>query len=163
MYDKTLTRQRPENDAAKRYFYVADKVELKRALEEPAKLHPEGIPGVDTGDEQFVEKALSRVDADAAKIMDLVCEKHEALYDKVNVQKLIIFLHNLAYRSEKCRSRLDFLSEQTIASMARLGIAPEQVEEMNRTGKEDPLYQLLGVTPVLKTAKMLTENYNWHN
>ena len=107
MNDTILTRQRPENYAAKRYFYDTDKVELKQALEEIVKLYPDAVPIIDAADEQFVEKELSRVEADTSKVLDLICSNHEALYDESNVQKLIIFLHDLAYRSEKYRDQLD--------------------------------------------------------
>ena len=44
MTDNILTRQRPENYAAKRYFYDAEKEELKETLEEMSKLYPDSIP-----------------------------------------------------------------------------------------------------------------------
>lgn len=162
MNDTILTRQRPENYAAKRYFYDADKVELKQALEEMAKLYPDAIPVIDAADEQFVEKGLSRVEADVSKILDLICNNHEALYDEVNMQKLIIFLHDLAYRSEKYRDQLDNIKEQTLMHLGKIGIIAEQVEGMDKTGKDNQLYQLVGIAPLLKTAKKLTENYNWY-
>lgn len=91
MNNTILTRQRPENYAAKRYFYDTNKECLKQALEEIEKLYPDVAPILDTADEQFVEKALSREEADVSKILDLICNNHEALYDDVNMQKLIIF------------------------------------------------------------------------
>lgn len=162
MSDTILTRQRPENYAAKRYFYDADKFELKQALEEMSKLYPDAVPIIDAADEQFVEKGLSRVEADVSKILDLICDNHEALYDEVNMQKLIIFLHDLAYRSEKYRDQLDNIREQTLMYLEKMGITAEQVEGMDKTGKDNQLYQLVGIAPLLKTAKKLTENYNWY-
>lgn len=162
MTDSIFTRQRPENYAAKRYFYDADKVELKQALEEMTKLYPDAVPIIDTADEQFIEKGLSRVEADASKILELICNNHEALYDENNMQKLIIFLHDLAYRSEKYRDQLDNIREQTLINLGKMGITAEQVEGMDKTGKDNQLYQLVGISPLLKTAKKLTENYNWY-
>lgn len=162
MSDTILTRQRPENYAAKRYFYDADKFELNQALQEMAKLYPDAVPIIDAADEQFVEKGLSRVEADVSKILDLICNNHEVLYDEVNMQKLIIFLHDLAYRSEKYRDQLDNIREQTLMHLEKMGITAEQVEGMDKTGKDNQLYQLVGIAPLLKTAKKLTENYNWY-
>lgn len=162
MTDTILTRQRPENYAAKRYFYDADKEELKKALEEMSKLYPDAIPIIDAADEQFVEKGLSRMEADVSRILDLVSNNHEALYDETNMQKLIIFLHDLAYRSEKYRDQLDNIREQTLDHLKRLGISPDRVKEIKQTGKDNQLYQLVGIAPLLKTAKMLVENYNWY-
>lgn len=162
MNDTILTRQRPENYAAKRYFYDTDKVELKQALEEMVKLYPDTVPIIDAADEQFVEKELSREEADASKILELICNNHEALYDENNMLKLIIFLHDLAYRSEKYRDQLDNIREQTLMHLGKMGITAEQVEGMDKTGKDNQLYQLVGIAPLLKTAKELTENYNWY-
>jgi hypothetical protein len=148
MKDTILIRQRPENYAAKRYFYDASKAELKQALEEMAKLYPNAVPIIET--------------ADVSKILDLICNDYEALYDEINAQKLIIFLHDLAYRSEKYRDQLDNIREQTLMHLEKMGIAAEQVEGMDKTGKDKQLYQLVGIAPLLKTSKMLVENYNWY-
>lgn len=162
MEDKILTRQQPGNYAAKRYFYDANEVEIRKALTEMGKLYPELIANIDFSDEQLLEKALSRVEADAGMIMDLISEKTEELYNETNMQKLIIFLHELTYRSEKYRSSMENMREQTLNSLQRLGISPEQVDGMDDTPKDNQLYQLMGISPLLKTAKMLTENYNWY-
>ena len=162
MNDNIIPRQRPENYAAKRYFYDANKIELKQALEEILKLYPDAVPIIDAADEQFIEKGLSRTEADVSKVFDLICNNYEELYDKVNTQKLIIFLHGLAYRSEKYRNQLDNIREQSLMQLKEMGIDPEQVAGINTTGKDNQLYQLVGIAPLLKTAKMLVENYNWY-
>lgn len=162
MSDKILTRQRPENYATKRYFYDANKEELKRALAEMSKLYPDAMPIIDAADEQFVEKGLSRMEADASNILELIDKDHALLYDDTIMQKLIIFLHDLAYRSEKYREQLDSIREQTLTHLGRMGISPEQVDGLEETGKDNQLYQLVGIAPLLKTAKMLIENYNWY-
>ena len=160
--DCILTRQRPENYAARRYFYDASNEELKEALTEMTKLYPDAVPIIDTADEQFVEKGLSRMEADLTTILDLVTHDHNALYNETNLQKLIIFLHDLTYRSEKYRDQLDDIRQQTIYHLTKMGISPAQVDGLEKTGKDNQLYQLLGIAPLLKTAKMLTENYNWY-
>lgn len=162
MTNNILTRQRPENYATKRYFYDAKKEELKEALEEISKLYPDSIPIIDAADEQFVEKGLSRMEADVSKILDSISSNNEALYNKTNMQKLIIFLHDLAYRSDKYREQLDNTREQTLTHLERLGISPDKVKGIAQTGRSNQLYQLAGIAPLLKTAKMLLENYNWY-
>ena len=57
------------------------------------KLYPKSVGNIDFSDEQFLEKALSRVEADAGTIMDLISENPKQLYNKTDMQKLIIFLH----------------------------------------------------------------------
>ena len=126
------------------------------------KLYPKSVGNLDFSDEQFLEKALSRVEADAGTIMDLISENPEQLYNETDMQKLIFFLHELTYRSEKYRSSMENIREQMLSSLQRLGISPEQVEGIQNTPKDNQLYQLMGISPLLKTAKMLTENYNWY-
>lgn len=135
MNNTILTRQCPENYAAKRYFYDTNKECLKQALEEIEKLYPDVAPILDTADEQFVEKALSREEADVSKILDLICNNHEALYDDVNMQKLIIFLHDLAYRSEKYRDQLDNIREQTLAHLKKWVLQLSKLREWIRQAK----------------------------
>jgi len=162
MSGKILTQQTPENFAAKRYFYDANKEELKKAFEEMTQLYPSVMPIIDVADEQFIEKGLSRMEADISKILKSIDKDHNALYDKTVMQKLIIFLHTLAYRSEKYRKQSDIIRGQTLAHLKRMGVAPDQVDGIGGTGKDSQLYQLAGIRPLLKTAKMLVENYNWY-
>jgi len=162
MDDKILTRQRPENYATRRYFYDAEKSELKDALSEMIKAYPSAEPIIDAADEQLLEKGLSRLEADVASILDEICTNHAALYAEVNMKKLLIFLHTLAYRSEKYREQLDDIRTQTISHLETLGISADQVKGLGKTGKNDQLYRLLGISPLLKTAKKLMENYNWY-
>lgn len=162
MSDEIRTRQRPENYAAKRYFYDANKEELKQALEEIMKLYPDTLQITDLEDKQFIEKGLSRMETDASKILELIDKDHCALYDETVMQKLIIFLHDLTYRSEKYRDLLDDVREQTKTHLKRMGISPEQVDGLEKSGKDSQLYKLVGIKPLLETAKMLIENYNWY-
>ncbi|MCI5795342.1 MAG: DUF4238 domain-containing protein [Ruminococcus sp.] len=120
MTDSILTRQRPENYAAKRYFYDAEKEQLKNALEEMLKLYPSSISIIDAADGQFVEKGLSRMEADVSQILDLISTNHEALYNETNMRKLIIFLHDLAYRSEKYREQLDMTKQAELLSTEQM-------------------------------------------
>ena len=117
MADKILTRQRPENYATRRYFYDAEKPQLKDALSEMIKVYPSAEPIIDASDEQLLEKGLSRLEADVASILDDICQNHGALYAEDNMNKLLIFLHTLAYRSEKYREQLDDIRIQTIKGL----------------------------------------------
>lgn len=162
MTDTILTRQRPENYAAKRYFYDTEKEQLKNLLEEILKLYPFSISNIDAADEQFVEKGLSRMEADVSPILDLISTNHEALHDETNMNKLIIFLHDLAYRSEKYREQLDNIKNQALTHLEEFDISPDKIKRIKQTSKDNQLYQLVGIAPLLKTAKMLLENYNWY-
>lgn len=160
--DTILTRQSPENYAAKKYYYDTNATELKNALNEIETLYPSSFPKIDLSDEQFVEKALSRIEGDASKTMSSICEKHESLYDETNMQKLIIFLHDLAYRSEKYRTQIDYICNSITELLTNLGISDDKIAEVGGSGKDNQLYQLMGIAPLLKTAQMLVEGYNWY-
>ncbi len=162
MDDTIITRQRPENYAVKRYYYDANEAELRKALTELIKLRPYAEFNIDYNDEQFVEKALSRLESDVAKIIDAVCINHDALFDEQNMSKIIIFLHVLAYRSEKYRDLIESIKSQLETHINRLGVDPKQVKELELTAKENQLYQILGFAPLIETTVSLTENCNWY-
>ena len=159
--NEILTRQEPSKYAARRYFYDASSQELKEALAEMAELYPDAIGKVDFGDEQLLEKALSRVEGDTANIMDAICRDSAMLFDESNMVTLVIFLHELAYRSEKYRGIIDDIRSQMLTFLESLGVEG-RVEELKKTGKEVQLYQLMGLRPAYETAKSLIENYNWY-
>lgn len=160
--NEILTRQEPGKYATRRYFYDTNEAELLEALKEMAKLYPEAVAKADVRDEQFVEKALSRVEGATAAIMDALCKDSSLLFDEANMATLVIFLHELAYRSEKYRDTIDNIRSQTIDFLNKLGVDKDAVEEVEKTGKEVQLYQLMGIRPIVDTAKSLIENYNWY-
>lgn len=160
--DCIIPRQRPENFAARRYFYDTNKEELKKALGELVELYPAAETAIDYDDEQFVEKTLSRMESDVSKTIDIIAANHELLYNEDNMRKIIIFLHDLAFRSEEFRNQLESVRSQIIAHLERMGIAPEQVEGMQDSAKDEQLYQILGFAPLLKTTIALLENYDWY-
>lgn len=160
--NEILTRQEPGKYAARRYYYDTSEAELLEALKEMAKLYPEAVAKADVSDEQFVEKALSRVEGATVAIMDALCEDSSLLFDEANMATLVIFLHELAYRSEKYRNTIDNIRSQTIDFWDRLGIDKDAVDEVKKSGKEVQLYQLMGIRPAIETAKSLIENYNWY-
>lgn len=160
--DDIRTRQHPRNYAAKRYFYDEDKTVLKKHLQEIIELHPETEDAIEQSDEQFVENYLARVESDTKIIFDEIVLDHARLYDHDNQLKLIIFLHDLSYRTEKYRDETDGIRQHMIKSLAEMGISENQVEGLGLPGKESQLYNLLGIAPLLRTSSMLLENYNWY-
>ena len=102
-----LTRQRPDNFAAKNYFYNANEFELKQALQEMLEVYPDYAKNLNLQDEEFIEKGLSKAEADASNILDLICNNHEEIYNDTTLAKFIIFVHDLAYRNETYRNQLD--------------------------------------------------------
>lgn len=160
--DCILGRQLARNYAAKRYYYDADKAQLKEALEEMRRIHPEVLNELEAGDEQFVERALGRCESDIAKVFQEIMKDAEALYKMENQQKIIIFLHELVYRTEAFRDSIDKIHKHALEWIEKLGINEEDVEGIGKDGKTTQLYQLLGLAPLFKTARSLMGNYNWY-
>lgn len=160
--DVVLPRQLAKNFAAKRYFYDASKEELRQALSEMIKLYPIVEEEMNKADEQMIEHALGRCESDAAKVLDVLEYDYEKLYNEDIQRTIIIFLHELAYRTEAFRTSLDNIRDQAVGKIAEMGIDINDVEGMEKDGKDIQLYELFGIAPLLKTTQMLMDNYNWH-
>ena len=85
--------------------------------------------------DQFVEKGLSRAEADIANTLKQIDKNHNCLYEDDVQIKLIIFLHDLAFRTEAYRNQTDNISNQLRNHLLRLGIDPTQVKGLC-TGQE---------------------------
>lgn len=160
--DEILSRQRPENFAARRYYYDTNEEELKNALREQINIVSNIESLVDYNDEQFVEKALSRIEAAAEKTINAISIDNEALYDEDNMRTIILFFHDLAYRTEKYRDMMESIRGQTFAHLERLGVDINKYIGTSKSAKDTQLYQLLAITPSLETMTKLVENYNWY-
>ncbi|MBO5016846.1 MAG: DUF4238 domain-containing protein [Bacteroidaceae bacterium] len=161
--DTILSRQQPRNYAAQRYFYDTQNTAIENIIAEMRSIHPDEVDNaLSLDDGQLVEKMLSRSEADASQILDDICQNSDLLYDKEHLQKLLIFIHDLAYRSKKYRDTMDRVQQQVIEACAQMGIPKDKIDGANITAKEYQLYQLLGVKPLLETAHNLTECYNWY-
>ena len=77
---------------------------------------------------RFVEKGLSRAEADIANTLKQIDKNHNCLYEDDVQIKLIIFLHDLAFRTEAYRNQTDNISNQLRNHLLRLGIDPTQVK-----------------------------------
>ena len=159
--DVIMPRQRKRNFAANRYFYDADNATLKVALSEMENYYGTSFSPFLDKEDQFVEKGLSRCEADMTNILKQIGEDHNYLHKDDVRAKLIIFLHDLAFRTEAFRNRMDDISNQFRNHLSQLGIDPAKVKDLH-TGKETQLYQLLGVVPLLETAEKLETRYSWY-
>ena len=159
--DAIIPRQQIRNFAAKRYFYDADNTVLKSALSEMEDYYRTSFSPFLEENDQFVEKGLSRAKADIANTLKQIDKNHNCLYEDDVQIKLIIFLHDLAFRTEAYRNQTDNISNQLRNHLLRLGIDPTQVKGLC-TGQESQLYQLLGITPLLETAEQLETRYSWY-
>ena len=159
--DAVIPHQQVRNFAAKRYFYDADNTVLKSALSEMEVYYGTSFSPFLEENDQFVEKGLSRAEADIANTLKQIDKDHNRLYEDDVRIKLIIFLHDLAFRTEAYRNQIDNISNQLRSHLLRLGIDSAQAKELH-TGQETQLYQLLGISPLLKTAEKLETRYLWY-
>ena len=159
--DIIMPRQQARNFAAKRYFYDADTTILKSALSEMEDYYGINFSPFLDADDQFVEKGLSRSEADIANFLKEIDEDHTRLYNDEVRAKFIVFLHDLAFRTEAFREQTDDISNQLQSHLSRLGVDPAQANDIH-TGQEIQFYQLLGITPLLDTVEKLETRYSWY-
>lgn len=159
--DVIIPHQQARNFAAKRYFYDADNIRLKSALSEMEDYYGTSFSSFLNDTDQFVERGLSRSEADIANLLKQIEENHNRLYEDDARVKLVIFLHDLAFRTESFRNQMDDVSNQIQSHLSQLGVDPAQVKGLC-SGQETQLYQLLGIAPLLETAKRLETRYLWY-
>jgi len=159
--DAIMPHQQARNFAAKRYFYDADNSILKSALSEMEAYYGTSFSPFLENSNQFIEKGLSKSEADMAHILKQIDDDYNNLYKDDVRAKLIIFLHDLAHRTEAFRVHLDNISNQRCCRLSQLGIDSAQVESFP-TGQETQCCQLLGISPLLKTAEKLDNLYSWY-
>ena len=151
-----LDNRKVENFAVANYFYDADKEQIAEILKEDLKVFPELCDNEKLSDEQFTEHALAREESAISKMLNELQEDLSRIHISSNRNLMVIFLHSLAYRTEKwLNSMCDNLGldEETKKKI---------IETNCSTGKNTQLYQILGIKPVLETMQMLQYNYEWY-
>jgi hypothetical protein len=121
--DQVLDNQSSRNFASSKYFYDTNSEDLKELISEIASVRPKLLEKVDLEDEQFVEKELGRMEGDVAGIIRDITQDHSKIHEKVVEQKLIIFLHDLAYRTENPRKEIEMVKNATIHHSTQNNIA----------------------------------------
>ena len=165
-----LENQRVENFAVANYFYDTNKEQLIKALYDDFILNPELLDSEKLLDEQFVEHALAREEAAISNMLNQLQEDTSKIHISPNVSLMIIFLHSLAFRTKYFRDQMDDINNSRLELINTIcdnmclseDDRKKAVEENNTTGKDTQLYQIMGLQPVLRTMKMLLENYNWY-
>ena len=150
--NKLLTNQNRDNFAVKGYFYDACQEDLDLAFREIRMARPQMASRIDTSGEQLIEHYLNKSESDTSEIMDQICQDHKAFYNKENVQKLLIFLHDLAYRTEAFRECAVPIDEKLFEEEVKAGTFGEHAQR----------YQLVGVRPLMYTSQMLVRDYKWY-
>ena len=165
-----LENQRAENFASANYFYDTSREQLVEALHDDLLMNPELLNSEKLSDEQFIEHALAREEAAISNMLNQLQEDLSKIHESPNTSLMIIFLHSLAFRTKYFRDQMDDINNRTVevlnAMCDNLGldedVRKKAIEENCTTGKDTQLYQIMGLQPVLKTMKMLLENYDWY-
>lgn len=150
-----LPNQNAQNFAARRYYYDAPKNALTDVLLEIRELFPDEIDSLlKSGNEQIVENALGRSESELVHILDQLNYDPAIMYKSQSMSKIIVFLHDLAYRSEAFRIATNKVQKAT-------GNLGEYKGTENNLGKLAQLYYLSGLKPLLHTAEVL-QQYSWY-
>lgn len=160
--DIILQGQSARNYASIRYYYDSTKEELKKSLSETFRVYPELKEELNEFDCQLIEHGLGRVEADFAETLRKIDGNNDLIYNEEVRNIIVIFLHMLAYRTESFRMHMDKINDITKQHISKMNIDVDEVRSLKSNGKETQLYQLLGIRPLLKSANMLIENYNWY-
>lgn len=127
--DTILSHQQPRNYAAQRCFYDTHETAIDSIIAEMRSIHPDEVDrALSLDDGRLVEKMLSRSEVDASQILDDICQNRDLLYDKEYLQKLLIFIHDLAYRSKKYRDTMDRVQQQVIKACAQMRISKDKID-----------------------------------
>lgn len=166
IYDVTTRKirinQSVEKNARINYFYDIDYDELKPLLSDLFKLHPDAQKREIFKDNQFTEKYLSRVESSISLIIDdLIANPYNIIKDNY-WEQIIIFLHDLAYRTEGYRALSSDYNKEIYDKL--IDICPEQyLTQFNeKSSKKEQLHRLLSIESLLKTSLMLYENYDFY-
>lgn len=165
-----LENQRAENFASVNYFYDTEREELVKSLCDDLILKSELIDNEKLSDKQFVEHALAREESAISRMLDELQKDLSKIHVSPNKSLMIIFLHSLAYRTKYFRDQMDDINNKTqellnvVCDSLELDepTRKKAIEENCATGKETQLYQIMGMQPVLKTMRMLLNNYDWY-
>lgn len=159
--DAIIPHQKPSGYATKSYFYDTDVATLKSALAEMEEYYKSDFTSAINADEQFVEHGFVHSEGEMAAVFRDIDANHSLLHRETIRSKLTIFIHDLAYRTEAFRDQMDTVHDITEAALFQMNLDPEKFGKLH-TGQEIQLHQILGITPVLKTAAQLANNYSWH-
>ena len=162
---RLLSNQNPRNYAADRYYYDANKDELKALLHEMIQLVPEIQQHIDWNDSQLIEHYFSRSEAAAKELFDKIEHDPSLLYTDECFARIVIFLHDLCYRNQKYRDDIARINAITYQTLTNMNLTEDQrLYAKNEYGSEQArdqqLHAITNIDPVLQTCQKLTEDYD---
>lgn len=161
---RLLSNQNSRNYAADRYYYDASRDELEILLREQIGLYPEIQQCIDWNNPQLIEHYFSRSEAAAKELFDQI-EQDPAVVDADgSVARIIIFLHDLAYRNHAYRDDIAKINATTYEAMSAMNLTEKERQYVEDTygqgqARSQQLNAITGISPVLQTNQKLIGEY----
>lgn len=162
---RLLLNQNPRNYASDRYYYDASKDELEALMREQIELNPELKQYIDWDDPQLIEHYFSRSEDDTKKLFDRVEHNSSAIDADGSIAKIVIFLHDLAYRNHAYRDDIARINAVTYQVMSAMNLTDREREYVEKTygpeqARSQQLHAITDIVPVLQTNRKLLEEYD---
>jgi hypothetical protein len=164
--NKLLTNQNARNYAAHRYYYDTEPSELEQLLQEYISGKMIESCSINSSDQQFIEHALSRSEADISHVFDELISNPSRLGDVEVRAKLIIFFHDLAYRIEAYRNTQEYMNAVTYDALKGMMFPTDATEYIESTygapvARKEQLKKMTSLSDVLRTCNTLLNEYEW--
>lgn len=164
-----LHNQNPENFASKRFFYDTTEDVIEDVLKRDLEIFPSIKESKLYHDDQLAEHTLSRLEGAYRELLDNIASKPEIIYEDKSRARFICFVHELAYRTKSFRDKMDVINSTTKNFLSELCDNMRLSEDAKRKTLEEncisginiQLENVLSLGPILRTMKMLLENYDW--
>lgn len=130
---RLLSNQNPRNYAADRYYYDASKDEHEALMREQIELNPELKQHIDWDDPQLIEHYFSRNEGDAKQLFDRIEQNPSAIDAEGSIAKIVIFLHDLAYRNHTYRDDIARINAATYQAMSAMNLTDRGREYVEKT------------------------------
>ena len=159
---RLLSNQSPRNYASERYYYDTSKDELEALMREQIELKPELKQYIDWDDPQMIEHYFSRSEDDTKKIFDRIEQEPSTIDDDGSIAKIVMFLHDLAYRNHAYRDDIASINAVTLQVMSAMKLTDREREYVEKTygqkqARSQQLHAITDITPVLQTNRKLLE------
>jgi len=164
--DRILINQNPRNFAACRYMYNLDETELKEVLEQFILFYPQIVNALDFSDPLFIEKYFSRIEGEVNQLFTRILQQDHLVLSLEDKFKLIIFLHDLAYRTKFYRETLDMIAENSNSIINDIGKANNMTEkELKKSyfevGTKSHIKHFFDLRSFVEFSNMILSNYEF--
>ena len=160
-----LSNQNPRNFASARYYYDTSRDELEALMREYVALIPEMQQSINWDDSQFLEHYFVRVEDDAKELFDRIEQDPNEINIEGNIGRIVIFLHDLAYRNHAYRDDIAKINAVTYGALSRINLSESERQYVEITygkkqARNQQFHAITNVAPVLQTYQKLFGEYD---